>query len=683
MLVALAGNPNSGKTTLFNRLTGLRQRVGNYPGVTVERREGSATLGDQQVRLLDLPGAYSLLAHGEDERIAYQTLRSEPIDVVVAVLDATILWRGLAYVLALRELGTPVIVALNMLDELERAGHRIDTERLEATLGLPAISISASSGVGLEGLATTLARITPSEEKRRFSLNKEYEAAIAEVARAASITDGEAVWTIGSEALDPSGFKASADPHPRPVATPAQTAARAVIAAHPDLPAAIITARQRNAKSIADDVFESGPGGDSLTDRIDAWVLHPVAGTIGFGVVMFLVFQSIFAWADPAIAAIESLVQGLQGTARAALGEGALVDLLADGVIGGVGNVIVFLPQIAFLFLLLALLEDSGYLARAALLSDRVMARAGLHGRAFVPLLSGFACAVPAIMATRSIRHPRDRLVTILVTPLMSCSARLPVYALLIGALFAGEAVVLGVFSLGGMMLFGLYAASIVLAILAAFVLKRFVLRGPKPSLVLELPAYRRPQLAGVLRRVAERCWVFVQQAGTVILAISIVLWALLYFPRPEPGVPETQAIEQSIAGRVGRAIEPAIQPLGYNWQIGVGLLASFAAREVFVSTMALVHGQDADADAEDPTLREAIRAAKDPETGENVYTPLVGLSLMVFFLVAMQCMSTLAVIRRETRSWRWPIFALVYMNALAWSLALVVYQGGRWMGFA
>lgn len=678
MLVALAGNPNSGKTTLFNRLTGLRQRVGNYPGVTVERREGSATLGDQQVRLLDLPGAYSLLAHGEDERIAYQTLRSEPIDVVVAVLDATILWRGLAYVLALRELGTPVIVALNMLDELERAGHRIDTDRLEATLGLPVISISASSGLGLEGLSSALARTTSNEARRHFSLSEDYEAAIAEVARAGSLSDGEAVWTIGSEAVDPSVSK-SRDPS----AGSAEAAARAAIAAHPDLPAAIITARQREAKSVADDVFESGPRQESLTDRIDTWVLHPVAGTIGFGLVMFLVFQSIFAWADPAIEAIESLVKWLQAGTRARLGEGALVDLMADGVIGGVGNVIVFLPQIAFLFLLIALLEDSGYLARAALLSDRVMARAGLHGRAFVPLLSGFACAVPAIMATRSIRHPRDRLVTILVTPLMSCSARLPVYALLIGALFAGDAVVFGVFSLGGTMLFALYSASIALAILAAFVLKRFVLRGPKPGLVLELPPYRRPQLGSVLRRVVERCWVFVHQAGTVILAISIVLWALLYFPRPEPGVPDTEAIEQSIAGQIGHAIEPAIEPLGYNWQIGVGLLASFAAREVFVSTMALVHGQDADADAEDPTLREAIRAAKDSETSESVYTPLVGLSLMVFFLVAMQCMSTLAVIRRETRSWRWPVFALIYMNVLAWLLAFVVYQGGRWVGFA
>ncbi|MEM6731797.1 MAG: ferrous iron transport protein B, partial [Myxococcota bacterium] len=565
----------------------------------------------------------------------------------------------------------PVVVALNMVDELERDGHAIDHTRLSALLECPVVPMVASTGAGVDALSAALESLKPADGERRYRLQPEHEAAIEEVGRGGDVSDGVAIWTIGSVALG------------RPVESEAERAARAQIERHVELPSAIITARQHAAKSISDEVLRRGPERVSRTDRIDAIVLHPLWGLALFALVMFVVFQSIFAWADPAVGAIEALVALAQDGVRTLFGEGALIDLLADGIVGGVGNVIVFVPQIAFLFLFIAVLEDSGYLARVALLSDRVMAGAGLHGRAFVPLLSGFACAIPAIMAARTVEHPRDRLITILVTPLMSCSARLPVYALMIGALFAGSTTVLGVFSLGGAMLFALYALSVVIAVAAAFVLKRFVLRGETPSLVLELPPYRAPRVRGVVRRVFERCWLFVKEAGTVILAISIVLWALLYFPRPQIGMSDAQAVEHSIAGRIGHGIEPAIEPLGYNWQIGVGLLSSFAAREVFVSTMALVHGRDPELDAEDPGLRATIQSVRDPETGESVYTPLTGLSLMVFFLVAMQCMSTLAVIRRETKSWRWPVFALVYMNVLAYGLAFVVYQGGRALGFA
>lgn len=689
MHVALAGNPNSGKTTLFNGLTGLQQKVANYAGVTVERREGRTRFGDRDACVVDLPGAYSLLAHGEDERIALNALLDEDFDVVVAVVDAMLLERGLSYVFGLQELGLTIVVALNMFDELEASGASIDIEHLEDELCCPVVGLSAASGAGVDLLKQRVAEAVSASASRRFELDEGYEAAIGDVAERGGLGDGEAIWLIGSLGVagEEQGMSSdrSAGLHalgPTWIQPEAADAALAKLREYPELPASIIAARQDSADLLADRVFKRGPTRVSFTDRVDAWLLHPVLGVVVFATVMFLVFQSIFAWSDPGIAAIESLVGGLQGGIRAALGSGALVDLLADGVIGGVGNVIVFVPQIAFLFALIAILEDSGYLARAALLSDRILARAGLHGRAFVPLLSGFACAVPAIMATRSIRNSRDRLVTILVTPLMSCSARLPVYALMISALFASEASVWGIFSVGGAMLFALYALSVVLAIVAAFVLKRFVLRGPTPQLVLELPPYRRPQLRSILRRVAERCSLFIKQAGTVILAITIVLWALLYFPQPNREMSETDAVEQSIAGTIGRTIEPVIAPLGYNWQIGVGLLASFAAREVFVSTMALVHGHEGEAEADDPTLRETIRTAKDPRTGEPLYTPLVGLSLMVFFLVAMQCMSTLAVIRRETRSWRWPLLALVSMNALAWILAFVVYQGGRALGW-
>ncbi len=670
--VALAGNPNSGKTTLFNRLTGLNQRVGNYPGITVDRREGRGRLGERELEVIDLPGAYSLLAQSEDERISFDTLRHEPIDAVIAVLDSNVLSRGLSYVLSLQEQGRPVVVVLNMQDELERAGHAIDPAALESELSSPVAPMVAKRGIGFEHLEDALGRLPERPVERAYRATEEHEAAIRELRERAGVSDGEALWLIGSVA---SGLVPASD---------AEKEAASQLELHPDLAADIIRARQLYASALADRVLRRNPNEEpTLTDKIDHWALHPVFGTLTFAAVMFALFQSIFAWADPLVGLIESGVGTTQAWVRGAFGDGALVDLLADGVVGGVGNVVVFVPQIAFLFLFIAVLEDSGYLSRVALMSDRLMAAAGLHGRAFVPLLSGFACAVPAIMATRTIENPRDRLVTILVTPLMSCSARLPVYALLIGALFAADRSVFGVFSLGGVMLFALYLFSTLLAVFAAFVLKRLVLKGPTPALTLELPPYRIPQGTSVLRRVLQRCGVFIKEAGTVILAISIVLWALLYFPRPEPGTPDTVAIEQSIGGQIGHAIEPVIEPLGYNWQLGVGLLASFAAREVFVATMALVHGQDPGVDPEDPGLRATLQNVRDPSTGAKVYTPLVGLSLMVFFLVAMQCMSTLAVIKRETGGWRWPVFALVYMNALAWVLAFAVYQGGRLLGYA
>jgi ferrous iron transport protein B len=688
--IALAGNPNCGKTTLFNRLTGLRQRVGNYPGVTVERRSGRTRIHGTEVQVVDLPGTYSLVARSRDEAVAFEFLSGgadcaiteRDLGLVVAVVDASNLERNLYLVLSLLELGRPVLVALNMMDELRRAGHRIDQEALSAALGVSVVAISARSGEGLDDLRraieTAIDRRPEAAPAPSLELDPATDAAIGQVQACCPGGRPEALWLLTSLASVDAEIDRHHEDHPlhdRPDLTDAETVARRVLTAHPDLPGSVIRARHRRASDIAGACLQRAEVlEDNFTDRLDRWLLHPWWGWTAFILVMFGLFQSIFAWATPFMDVIEAGVGATQSALRSLLPAGALVDLMADGVVGGVGNVVVFLPQIAFLFLFITLLEDSGYLARAAYISDRLMSKVGLHGRAFIPLLSGFACAVPAIMAARAIENRRDRLVTILVTPLMTCSARLPVFTLILGALFTGPAAWLGVVSVGGLLLFAMYALSVATAIGAAWVLKRTLVRGPTPALVLELPPYRTPSPFGVMKTVGDRCWVFLKDAGSIILAISIVLWALTYFPRgPEGGAPP---IGNSIAGTIGHGLEPVIEPLGYDWRIGVGLLGSFAAREVFVSTMALVHDVD-----EEEGLRATLRSAVRPD-GRPLYTPLVGLSLMVFFLFAAQCMSTVAVIRRETASWRWASFALIYMNVLAWLAAFVVYQGGRWLGF-
>jgi ferrous iron transport protein B len=424
-------------------------------------------------------------------------------------------------------------------------------------------------------------------------------------------------------------------------------------------------------------------------------LLHPVFGFAIFVLVMLVMFQTLFSWADPAISLVEGGVSLLQRGTEAVLPPGALRDLISQGVIGGVGNVVVFLPQILLLFLFIGLLEDSGYMARVAYLMDRVMRALGLHGRAFVPMLSGFACAVPAILATRTMERWRDRLLTMLVIPLMTCSARLPIYTLIIGALFPPMAL-FGWVPVQGLLLAGMYLFSVLIALIAAGVLGRTVVKGRRVPLILELPPYRWPQPVSVLRMMWERSSLFLKEAGSVILVCTVVLWALLYFPRPAEAAPEPEravasaqvsedqtrarAIEQSFGGRLGHAIEPMLQPLGFDWKIGVGIIGAFAAREVFVSTMALVYGIG-EVDEEAAPLRERIRS--EARDGKPVYTPLVGLSLMIFFALACQCMSTLAVVRRETKSWRWPAFLFAYMTALAYATSLLVYQGGRLLGFS
>lgn len=711
-VVALAGNPNSGKTTLFNRLTGMRQKVGNYPGVTVERRTAKARFATG-VDVVDLPGTYSLVAQSKDEAVVFDALTGEDRPTLtVVVLDASNLDRNLYLATSILELGSPCLIALNMIDFAKEAGREIDAAKLSEALGVPVVPVVASRGEGVDDLTKAIVAALdepPIAAERQWKLDAADEAIIERVAKGAP-SEASAVWALAS-----AGTAGDDDVGHDDLV---KAARKALGEASEGFVARLISARYEVATRIAEDATSRGPApSQTRTDRVDSILLHPVFGIVVFGVVMAIVFQSIFAWASPLMDLIEAGVGASQAFVGGLLPEGAIRDLLVQGVIGGVGNVIVFVPQIAILFLLIALLEDSGYLARAAFISDRLMAKVGLHGRAFVPLMSGFACAVPAIMAARTIESPKDRLVTILVTPLISCSARLPVYVLIIAALFSADAKVFGVISVGGLIMLAMYVLSVVFTIAVAFVLKRTLLESPTPPLVLELPPYRVPNALVVVRGVFDRCKVFIRDAGTVILACSIVLWALLYFPRnPDLGFdPASEAIRvrdaikaqmfvartpaaraevekrmkraqktlsrrvaearlgASYGGRIGKTLEPAIEPLGFDWKIGIGLLASFAAREVFVSTMGLVYGIGDDVDEESTTLRSRLAAD---------YSPLAGLALMIFFLLAAQCMSTVAIVKRETRSWKWPLFMIFYMNALAWIASLIVFQGGKLLGY-
>jgi len=618
--LGLVGSPNSGKTTLFNALTGLRARVGNYPGVTVERREGEALLGARRAVVVDLPGVYSLDAISPDERVVARVLAGELAprpDALVVVADACSLERSLLVVAQVLRRGIPSCLVLTMTDELRARGGELDLPRLERALGIPVCGVVGHRGLGLDELRRLLA----SPER----------------------------WS-------------------RPPLLPPEPAIE----------------RAAWAASILAHVVHRRPGASRLTDAIDRIVLHPVAGTALFALVMVIFFQLIFAWAQPAMNAIDAGVAEAARLARAWLPAGLVADFAADGLIAGVGSVVIFLPQIVLLFALLYLLEDLGYMARAAFVVDRLMGRIGLEGRAFVSLLSAHACAVPGIMATRTIASPRSRLATILVAPLMTCSARLPVYALLIGAFVPAQSVV-GPLGLQGLVLLGLYLSGGVAALLVAGVLKRTLLRGEALPFYMELPPYRVPPFRLLLSQVLGSASVFVRRAGTIILAVSVILWALLTFPRAEApaGLDRESAarfaLEHSFAGRIGHALEPAIAPLGFDWKIGVGLVASLAAREVIVSTLAQIYA----ASDEETGLRAAIRADVDPRTGRRVFTPATVASLLVFFVFALQCMSTLAVMRRETNSWHWPAFAFCYLLALAWCASFATWHAAAALGLA
>ena len=700
--IALAGNPNTGKTTLFNRLTGSHVKVANYPGVTVDRQSGTARLSDgHQVEIIDLPGTYSLSSRSEEERIAIWALAGlppyDPVDACVIVLDGTQLSRNLYLALQVIELGVPVVVAVNMTDVLAGRGEELNIQALEAELGVPVVGISAQSGAGLEELKAALARVLNSPQLGRAGWRWEPESVeLLEDARKVAEALPQA-WTVADEEIQGTRRQALAlwallslededelEGVPKQLRDVVEARHREADGAKRDLDAEIVGGRYGWIDNRADDFVRPAPEATprparSITERIDAVLLHPLLGFGLFLLAMGVVFQSLFSWADPMIGFVEAGFGWLSAQIEGILPASVFRDFLTEGVIGGVGSVVVFLPQILLLFFFLGLMEDTGYMARVAFLMDRVMRSIGLHGRAFVPMLSSFACAIPAVMATRTMERKRDRFLTMMVVPLMTCSARLPVYTLVIAALFPPDRV-FGVLPVQGLLMIGMYLFSTLVALIAAAVLGRTMLKGPRVPLILELPAYRFPHWGSVVRSMWRKARVFLSEAGRVIFVCTIALWALLSFPSdsPDPG----ERLRESYAGQMGRAMEPTIEPLGFDWKIGVGLIGAFAAREVFVSTMGVVYGIGDDVDEESTTLREKIRSETHAD-GRPVYTPLVGLSLLVFFALACQCMSTLAAVRRETASWRWPIFLFVYMTGLAWLASFAVFQGGKLLGFA
>ena len=600
-VVAIIGPPNSGKSTLFNRLTGLRQKVANYPGVTVEQRVGNATLASgREITLVDLPGVYSLSPRSEDERVAHDILTGTMPDfprpdAILLILDSTNLGRHLMLAAPVLALGLPTMIILNMADDLRARGGELDAQALSRQLGAPAVLASAARGEGLE-----------------------------------------AVWD----------FLATRSAPPAPVDASALQ----------DVPKCHAWAARLGRRA-----SYQPPAPPVWTRRLDAIFLHPVWGPLIFVLVVVTVFQAIFAWARPLMDAVQSFITWSGGLVASVLPASPFRSLLLEGVWSGVGSVLVFLPQILVLFLFIGILEDSGYLARAALIADRTMARVGLQGKSFIPLLSAYACAVPAILATRTIENKRDRTATILIAPLMTCSARLPVYTLIIAA-FLPERPLLGpLLGTRAAAMLGLYLLGFLAAFATARVLKSSILKSERASFLLEMPPYRRPTLSSLGLRLVDRSKIFLRRAGTVILAVAILLWVFAHLPLEHGKMPP---VENSIAGKVGHAIEPVIRPLGFNWKIGVGLVTSLAAREVIVGTLGTLYGMEPDAKSRG--LQKALR---------QDLAPAGAVALLVFFAFAMQCMSTIAVVRRETGGWKWPLIQFAYMTLLAYGGAFVAYR--------
>jgi ferrous iron transport protein B len=769
--VALVGNPNTGKTTLFNALSGLRQRVGNYPGVTVETKKGRVTWKDQGFDLIDLPGTYSLAPRSPDEMVAVDLIlghqAGEPRpDVIVSIVDASNLERNLYLTTQALEMGIPVVVALNMIDVAQAQGIVIDTQKLGKQLGVPVVPIQANKRRGLDELKQAVAeaagRATPNGATAP-AFPAAFEKEVADLRK--SLGEQVEPFVARRLLLDVGGYIEAK-----------------LEATHPDLKQRVDDARQRLQQAGA-----GVPGVEARvrygwirqttngcvqrpqervvtwTDRIDRILTHKLLGTLVFLALMLLVFWSIFKWATPAMDLINAGKDALGGWINDSLDPGPLTSLLADGVVKGVGGVVVFLPQILILFAFIAVLEDCGYMARAAFLMDRLMSRCGLSGKSFIPMLSSMACAIPGVMAARVIENKRDRFTTILVAPLMSCSARLPVYLLLIGAFLPAK--VYGEWT-PVLTMFAMYMIGLIVAPLIALLLKRTLLRGETPVFVMEMPLYKWPSLRSVLRRMFDAGWAFIYRAGTLILASMIVVWALLYFPNTdangvkyddhiaalnEPnkaareelkglkesiaeqskeleklneaakdagdaGLPADQEAKRkeletavkpveekmeplqeklkpvdeavnkikgewkanSLLGRLGHVIEPVVEPLGWDWRIGTAALASFPAREVIVGTLGIIYDLGDEADEAD--LSTALQEAKwedGPKAGQAVFSVPVALSIMVFFALCAQCASTLAIIKRETRSWGWAAFTFFYMTALAYIGALLVYQIG------
>jgi len=657
---ALVGNPNSGKSTLFNKLTGLKQKIGNYPGVTVERKEGTCySQHGKPLTLLDLPGTYSLIPRSPDECVVSSVLlgkqkNTPKPDAVICVIDASNLERNLYLASQVIELGLPTLLVINMIDTAQSRGQTIDTETLSKRLGVPIIESCANKGKGLIDLRLAMSRPVTLPKSGTFNRINLAEATL-------KVIEGKL-----SESLNKSWAKWGAT----------KNFLHEKIAAREET---LIEKRYQAIQKLCEEVLQtSGTCKRTRTERIDHFLLHPIWGGLALLGVLGLLFYSIFALAETPIGWIESGIDTLIETANTYMPEGKLTQLITEGVIAGVGSVLTFFPQILMLLLFIGLLESSGYMARAAFLLDRLMGRVGLPGKAFIPLLSSYACAIPGIMATRTIECPKDRLTTILVAPFTSCSARLPVYLIMIAVLTAATPEHTPLLRAGLLLL--MYLLSILGTFGFAWFFKKTLLKGNVTSSIMELPAYRVPSLGPIISDAWNRTKLFIRRAGTVILGISIIMWFCLNYPESKEN-PHTQ-LEHSIAGQIGKGVEPIIAPLGYDWKTGIALIASFAAREVFVSTTAIIYNiEGSNEDPEIKTLSQALHKQKRPN-GSPVFTPLTCLSLMVFYVFALQCLSTIAVVRRETNSWRWPIFQFSYMTFVAYAAAFIVYQGGILLGF-
>jgi len=684
--IAVVGNPNSGKSTVFNRLTGLRQRIGNYPGVTVERHVGTLLVNGLSIELVDLPGTHALSAHSREEQIAIDVILgrmqgARSPDGILAVVDSTNLYQGLYLVQQLLELGVPVAIALTMLDAAEVEGLRIDVDRLSDRLGgTPVYPVVATTGKGIEALREGIAKLSSSPPPTP----RPAWPALSNAAIDLILKSGQNLRHAEVERLLIDGPNESNQVLLEDLGDNALDTLRrhqdAVFGREPPL-AQEARVRYQWVRDVLADVQERVPAFYSWRSRAGDFLNRPIPGTIGLFVVMAVVFQAVFAWATPLMDTIDIAASSLGSSIHVQLGDGALSSLLADGIVAGVGSVLVFLPQIIILFLFIILLEDSGYLARAAYLLDRLMRSVGLSGQSIIPMISSFACAVPGIMATRVIPNRRDRIATILAAPFMTCSARLPVYALLIAAFVPAQTV--GFLNLQGLVLFGLYMFGIIMGILTALLIRKTALRGPRPPFALMLPEFRQPNVRTVLIQLLGRVKVFLYRAGTVIFTVAVIVWTLSYYPRATDMVPAAQTqqaqheaaaqrLEQSYLGRAGKLVEPVFRPLGWDWKVSAAVIAGFPAREVVIAVLGTVYAVGDDAD--ESTLSNRLQAATWPD-GSPVYTLPMVIGLLIFYALCLQCAATLAVIRRETNSWRWPIFAWVYMTSLGYLGALSAYQ--------
>ena len=691
--IAVIGNPNAGKSTLFNRLTGLRQTTANYPGVTVEKHVGTVQLESSAINLIDLPGIYSLDGNSADERIAVDVTLGrvpgtpKPTGLLV-VIDATHLYQGLYLLEQLLELQLPTMVALTMIDAAAASGISVDIEALSASLGgVPVHPVSSITGHGLTELKQALDEFsdvsapqlpaswpqlssTADELKRQLGEGWQRIDVIQSLLQTNQDRERKLNQQLGAERID--GIRAEL---------------------FENAPPAAVEARRRYAwvKQTIGQVQEQAPLLLKMGARLIRWSNKPWPATVMFFVLLLLVFQAVFTWATPMMDAIDAASSALGQQVIALLGENALSSFIADGVIAGVGSVIIFLPQILILFLFIILLEDTGYLARTSFLMDRVMRSVGLSGQSVIPMLSSFACAVPAIMSTRVIPDRRDRIATIMAAPFMTCSARLPIYALLIAAFVPNTNV--GWMNLQGLVLFGLYLLGIVGGLGTAFILKSSALKGPKPRFMLALPEFRTPNFQTVAIKLYDRARIFLKRAGTIIFTVAVIVWVLAYFPRMDIDAYNAQIVNiekteqtshanaeaaaqmsQSFLGRIGRTIEPVFKPLGWDWRVSSAVVAGFPAREVVVAVMGTIYAVGSEAD--DQRLAEKLRSATWPD-GRMIFTLPMVLGMLVFYAWCLQCAATVAAIRRETNTWRWPIFSWVYMTAVGYVGALLVFQLG------